>query len=474
MLYQEPFRPQFHYTPKNNWMNDPNGLVYYDSTYHMFYQYHPNSSVWGPMHWGHATSKDLIHWKEESIALYPDSLGKIFSGSAIVDKNNTAGFGKNAMVAVFTHHSDSLWIKGYRNTEVQSLAYSLDNGLNWKKYKNNPVIANSNEKDFRDPKVFWNEDKKIWNMVLSVGDRVKIFASDDLIDWKFKSDFKPKNDLNNLGVWECPDLFKMNYQGKEKWVLIISHGNNTPNGGSGTRYFIGNFDGETFTNEQASTWLDLGFDYYAGITFSNVPENKKILIAWMSNWLYAQKTPTEVWRSAMTLPRELLLDYDNTAHIYFLRQNIVNQFQEIKTKIKEYKNVRLPFRKENHNLMESDISFDSKGGDDIEITFSNELGESISLGITNNIFFFDRRKSGITDFDEKFSAEIQRIPLNDNIHKFQIVLDKSSCEILLNDGKYSITNLIFPTNKYTKLDIKGDEGLEVENLRVEKINSIWK
>ena len=175
--YQEPYRPQFHFTPETNCMNDPNGLVFYNGKYHLFYQHYPNDIVWGPMHWGHASSTDLLHWEHHPIALFPDSLGNIFSGSAVIDKNNSAGFGKNAMVAIFTYHNDSLWIKGFRNTESQGIAYSLDEGITWRKYKNNPVLNNSGEQDFRDPKVFWNVEINLWNMVLAVGDRIKIFSS---------------------------------------------------------------------------------------------------------------------------------------------------------------------------------------------------------------------------------------------------------------------------------------------------------
>jgi len=243
--YNESYRLQFHFTPPSKWMNDPNGLVYLNGKYHLFYQYYPDGIVWGPMHWGHAVSSDLLHWEHLPIALYPDKLGWIFSGSTVIDKNNTAGFGKNAMVAIFTYHNDEIWKAGNKNTESQGIAYSLDEGKTWTKYKENPVLNNSGEQDFRDPKVFWNEAIQKWNMVLAVGDKIKIWSSANLKQWQFESDFKPQNDLNDMGVWECPDLFPMKLpSGETKWVMIVNHGDKAPNGGSGTRYFVGNFDGK--------------------------------------------------------------------------------------------------------------------------------------------------------------------------------------------------------------------------------------
>ncbi|MBK8944797.1 MAG: glycoside hydrolase family 32 protein [Ignavibacteriae bacterium] len=468
--YKEKYRPQFHFTPESKWMNDPNGLVYFNGKYHLFYQYYPYDIVWGPMHWGHAESKDLLHWKHLPIALYPDSLGNIFSGSAIIDKNNSAGFGKNAMIAIFTYHNDSLWVKGFKNTESQGIAYSLDEGNTWEKYTGNPVLNNSGEQDFRDPKVFWNDEINMWNMVLAVGDRIKIFSSANLINWKFESDFIPGNDEQNLGVWECPDLFKMKVDDEEKWILIVNHGNGAPNGGSGTRYFVGNFDGKTFQNSQKSIWLDYGTDFYAGVTFSNVPENKNILIAWMSNWQYATKTPTEVWRSAMTLPRELKLNRQN--NLYYLSQKIVEQFSSITNNISFEENIKLPFIQENIDLSQIEISF-KNNSQNLVIELSNNLNEFVKIELSKNQLIIDRSKSGKIDFNENFANKIQTMPLNDEINLFQIILDKSSVEILLNNGKYSMTNLFFPNEEFSKLKIYSENSEQINNFRINKINRVW-
>lgn len=290
----EQYRPQVHFSSQKNWINDPNGMVYYKGVYHLFFQYNPYSSVWGPMHWGHATSKDLIHWQQQPIAIYPDSLGTIFSGSAVVDKNNTSGFGKKGqvpMVAIFTQH-DTLGEKtGKNNFQNQSIAYSVDEGKTWIKYTGNPVIKNPGIRDFRDPKVMWFEPQKKWIMVLAARDIVSFYSSPDLKNWTKESDFG--NDMGaHGGGWECPDLIELGYSdsntGKvnRRWFLIVNLNPGAPNGGSGTQYFIGNFDGKTFTIDQKDTrWLDYGPDNYAGVTWSNTGK-RKILIGWMTNWLW--------------------------------------------------------------------------------------------------------------------------------------------------------------------------------------------
>jgi fructan beta-fructosidase len=468
--YNETHRPQFHFTPESKWMNDPNGLVYYNGKYHLFYQYYPNDIVWGPMHWGHASSTDLYHWEHHPIALYPDELGNIFSGCAVIDKKNTAGFGKDAMIALFTYHNDELWAQGYRNTESQAIAYSLDEGITWTKYAGNPVICNSSEKDFRDPNVFWNDEINAWNMVLASGDRVKIFTSEDLKEWKYKSDFKPNPDLPKVGTWECIDLFKMSWQSDERWVMIVNHDRLTPNGGSGTRYFIGDFDGEVFTNTQPSKWLDYGTDYYAGVTFYNVPDDKRILISWMSNWLYAQKTPTKVWRSAMTLPRELTLDKDENG--YFLKQHIAGEFDDILNKVHSEKEVKLPYKKKNMQLSQAEISFNFEGSQ-LLITLSNNIGEYLTMELNDTTFTIDRTKSGITDFSEKFAESVQTMPVEEQVTDFQIILDRASVEILLNKGKYSMTNIFFPNKEFSNLKLESNNDSKVTNMTINQVKKTW-
>ncbi len=303
----EPHRPQIHFTPKTGWMNDPNGMVYYNGIYHLFFQHYPDSTVWGPMHWGHATSTDLVHWQEQPIALYPDSMGYIFSGSAVMDVNNTSGFGQNGkvpMVAIFTHHDMKKEKEKRVNVETQSIAYSLDEGKTWTKYEGNPVIKNPGIRDFRDPKVSWNEQTNKWIMTLATTDRITFYSSPNLKDWTRQSDFGKEYGAHG-GVWECPDLFALNYKGEKIWILVVNINPGGPNGGSATQYFTGRFDGHTFTPFQTDTrWLDYGPDEYAGITWSNTGD-RKIFMGWMSNWQYANLVPTQNWRSAMTIAREL-------------------------------------------------------------------------------------------------------------------------------------------------------------------------
>jgi fructan beta-fructosidase len=299
-FYKEEHRPQFHFSPPQKWMNDPNGMVYFNGSYHLFYQYYPDSTVWGPMHWAHATGSDLVHWKNEPIALYPDSLGYIFSGSAVVDKKNTTGFGKNGkipLVAIFTHHDPKT--EGRTDFENQSIAYSLDEGKTWTKYAGNPVLKNPGIVDFRDPKVMWYENRQKWVMTLATKDRVTFYSSPNLKEWKKESEFGEKVGAHG-GVWECPDLFSLDFNGKTYWVLFVSVNPGGPNKGSATQYFIGEFDGSKFTPlDTDARWVDWGADNYAGVTWSNTG-NRRIFLGWMSNWQYAQVVPTQKWRSAMT------------------------------------------------------------------------------------------------------------------------------------------------------------------------------
>ena len=252
--YQEAHRPQFHFTPEANWMNDPNGMVYYDGEYHLFYQYYPDSTVWGPMHWGHAVSTDLTHWEHLPIGLYPDSLGYIFSGSAVVDWDNTSGLGKNGqppMIAIFTHHDPIGEKEGRIDFQYQSIAYSNDKGRTWTKYEGNPVVSNPGIRDFRDPKVIWDAASEQWIMVFAAWDHVKFYGSKNLIDWQHLSDFG-KEWGTHAGVWECPDLFPMQVEGtnEQKWVLLVSINPGAFNGGSGTQYFVGHFDGQGFSLDE--------------------------------------------------------------------------------------------------------------------------------------------------------------------------------------------------------------------------------
>ena len=328
----EQYRPKVHFSPKEKWVNDPNGMVYHNGIYHLFYQHHPFSSVWGPMHWGHATSKDLIHWNREPIKIYPDSLGTIFSGSAVVDKSNTSGLGKNGvvlLVAIFTQHKEEDKKAGKNYFQNQSIAYSLDNGKTWKKYAGNPVLKSPGIPDFRDPKVMWHEPTKKWIMSLAVVDRIYFYSSPDLKNWNKESEFGDSAGAHG-GVWECPDLFSLEYNGKEVWVLIVNLNPGGPNKGSGTQYFLGDFNGKKFLPYSLETkWLDYGPDNYAGITWSNTGK-RKIFLGWMSNWTYAELVPTETWRSAMTIPRELRIV--KIGDKMFVASTIVKEISTIKSR----------------------------------------------------------------------------------------------------------------------------------------------
>jgi fructan beta-fructosidase len=483
-IYKEPFRPQFHFSPEKNWMNDPNGMVYYKGVYHLFYQYYPEDIVWGPMHWGHATSTDLIHWQEKDIALFPDKLGMIFSGSAVVDLKNTSGLGTLAnppMIAIFTYHNMEGEKSGKTNFQTQGLAYSLDEGNTWLKYEGNPIIGNVGIKDFRDPKVFWNSVTNLWNLVLVAGDHAQFYTSKNLINWTFESEFG-KGIGAHGGVWECPDIFKLKVanSNEEKWVLLISINPGAPNGGSGTQYFIGDFDGKSFkTKQKEIKWVDYGADNYAGVTYNDAPKNKRIFIGWMSNWHYARNTPTKNWRSAMTVPRELSLeklrgDYVlKNAAVEQLKKQVISQFSKDVLVIPANQTITLIY----DNLNQSEVKFKAKSKN-LKLIFSNTVKDSlvIDYNATKNIFSIDRRHSGFVNFEENFGKEIHKTSIPNIISKtveYRILLDWSSIEIFLNGGIYSFTEQIFPKKPYTNLSIQSNEEQEIKNITINKIKGIW-
>ena len=471
----EKYRPRFHFTPQANWMNDPNGLAYHNENYHLFYQYYPDSTVWGPMHWGHAKSKDLIQWEHRSVALFPDSLGYIFSGSAVIDKDNSAGFGKDVMVAIYTYHDPVKEKKGSELFQTQGIAFSTDEGETWTKYAGNPVIENPGIKDFRDPKVFWNEDRSTWQMVLVAKDHVQIYESDDLKGWAKISEFRFE-DNPPLGVWECPDLFKLSIEGseEEKWVMIISHGSGAPNSGSGTRYFVGDYDGTTFTTQQEeSQWIDYGTDNYAGVTYNNTPNGKRIFIGWMSNWGYATTTPTETWRSAMTLPRELKLikNKDN----YLVTSSIIKDFESTYSTVStEQVSGSYPTNFEYSDLQYSAISFDVTLKNDLKVVLSNAMGDTYIFGYKKDSgeFYIDRGQSGLVDFNKNYKeSSVQTMNIGSmNELSLNIILDASSIEIFLNDGEYVMTTQVFPQTDFTRFHIEQPAEVEVNSFKLNKIN----
>lgn len=501
--YQEPYRPQIHFSPEEMWMNDPNGLVYYEGEYHLFYQYYPDSTVWGPMHWGHAVSPDMVNWEHLPIALYPDSLGYIFSGSAVVDWKNTSGLGTETnppLIAIFTHH-DPVGEKEKRiDFQYQSIAYSLDKGRNWTKYENNPVVPNPGIRDFRDPKVRWDDGSQQWIMIFAADDRVRIYSSPNLIEWTFASEFGAEWGSHG-GVWECPDLFPLAVNGDPsqiKWVMLLSINPGGPNGGSATQYFVGDFDGQTFTldpefaprvaptstdpaREQA-VWLDYGPDNYAGVTFSDVPDEdgRRLFLGWMSNWAYAQVVPTEAWRSAMTMPRSLSLiknaqgwwvcstPVTEIANLHSGGFEVLEQLtgdQEITAAIPGQ---ALP--------LEINLQASSTKGT-FGLKLYNDQGENLSVGYdpVANRYFIDRRAAGPDDFSENF-AGVHYAPKKEGPSNVDLtlIIDVSSIELFADDGATVMTSIFFPSESFNHVALFA-EGVGVEWQKVEgrSLKGIW-
>lgn len=479
--YHEKYRPQIHFSPKEKWMNDPNGMVFYNGTYHLFYQYYPDSTVWGPMHWGHATSRDLVRWQHQPIALYPDSLGYIFSGSAVADLNNTSGFGKNGiipLVAIFTNHDPKGEKSGTSTFQYQSLAYSLDDGKTWSKYAGNPVLKNPGIKDFRDPKVCWYDEGKKWIMTLATLDRITFYSSPNLKDWTKESEFGKEFGAHG-GVWECPDLFPLHFNGQEIWILVINLNPGGPNGGSATQYFTGQFDGNKFIPYQTDTrWLDYGPDEYAGITWSNTG-NRKIFLGWMSNWQYATVVPTEKWRSAMTIPRDLGIE------------KVGNKFLVTSSPVKELESLEgKPFAAASLAISNYDLtaktgkvsgpcrlSISSDQIEPFEITLSNAAGEKVEIGydkITNN-YFVDRSNSGNVSFEKGFAKKhfAPRLSNKSNMD-LTLIIDNSSVELFADNGLTVMTEIFFPGSLLTDINIRSANDFKVRSLIFNHLNSIWR
>ena len=477
----EAYRPNFHFTPEKNWMNDPNGMFYLDGTYHLYFQYYPDDNVWGPMHWGHATSKDMITWEEQEIALFPDEKGYIFSGSAVVDKDNTSGFGedgKTPVVAIFTYHEPKGAEKGEKDYQSQAIAYSLDKGMTWTKYKGNPVLPNPGIENFRDPKVTWDKEHKQWLMALATTEKTLFYTSQDLKEWKKVSEFGQGNGAHD-GVWECPDFFPMQVEGtgETKWVLIQSLNPGGYNGGSGTQYFVGDFDGTTFTPEENMTnleekhdyWIDFGRDNYAGVTWANLPEEdgRKLFLGWMSNWLYAQEVPTETWRSAMTIARELKLIKEDGQ--YLVTSQPVEELQKFRGEV--VKKSALSANKDlvlidtsAIDLSKAEVKFSISGLEEdgnYHFTLSNEKGEKfvVNYDHSKQKFSMDRSKAGINDFSDKFSGTPSTAPriTASNSMEVHMLLDKTSMELFIDNGKTVITEIFFSEKPWDTFSIGSEE-----------------
>ncbi|UFH53742.1 glycoside hydrolase family 32 protein [Spirosoma sp. KNUC1025] len=478
-MKSEQYRPQFHFSPKAHWINDPNGMVYYKGTYHLFYQYYPEASVWGPMHWGHTTSKDMVHWQEQPIALYPDSLGYIFSGSAVVDANNTSGFGKNGqvpLVAIFTHHNPKLEKEKPEQVQSQSLAYSLDEGKTWTKYAGNPVLPNPGITDFRDPKVRWYEPQKKWIMTLATKDRVTFYSSPNLKAWSKESDFGSDAGAHG-GVWECPDLFPLKHNGKDVWVLIVNINPGGPNSGLAAQYFLGDFDGKHFNAYAKKTkWMDYGPDNYAGVTFSNTG-NRTILMGWMNNWQYANKVPTPSWRGATTVPRELGLK-DVNKELY-LTSSPVKELDALAGKTTSLSNLTVKGSSDltaktggKYNTFKLELS--APATNDFSIVLANEQGNELTIGYDKaaNSYFIDRTKSGKTDFEKGFGKRSTAPRLStDKTISLTLLVDVASAELFADDGLSIMTAVFFPDKEFSKLSIKSATGISLNKLAFTKLSS---
>ncbi|WP_016955470.1 glycoside hydrolase family 32 protein [Catenovulum agarivorans] len=653
--YQDHHRPQFHFTPQANWMNDPNGMVYHNGEYHLFFQYYPEATVWGPMHWGHAVSKDLVHWQELPIALYPDQHGWIFSGSAVADVNNTSGLGTKdnpPLIAIYTYHNEAERLAGSKNFQTQGIAYSLDDGRSWTPYAGNPVLIGPDIPDFRDPKVAWYAPENKWIMTLAVDDHISFYSSPNLKEWKFESDFGIDAGTHG-GVWECPDLLKMPVEGsdEEKYVLLVSINPGGPNGGSATQYFVGDFDGnkftlddkfkqdvskipsqfpdglvfadfetdfsdwtltgtafsagpvagnypnqggvgnyigkrlvnsfykgdaatgamtsKTFTVEQPfinfyvgggmhpgktavnllvkgevvrtatgpnnerleiaswdvsellgqqaqieivdrvsggwghinvdhivfadkaahpdiepAVWLDYGTDNYAGVTWSNVPEEdgRFLFIGWMSNWLYANNTPTDRWRSATTIPRELRL-YQAEAG-YRVRSVPIDELDKLRAQSFSAENTLVygsanlsALAKISSAQFELNATVDAQSAEQFSIDIGNAVGEKVSIKFdrNNNQLVLDRTQSGKSRFHGSFASE-QFAPLDGAAQQYQITLyqDASSTELFVNNGEIVMTALVFPNQDYQQVTINAEQEIKLTDWSLHQLQSIWK
>ncbi|MBK7940216.1 MAG: glycoside hydrolase family 32 protein [Lewinellaceae bacterium] len=496
--YIEKHRSQFHFSPAEKWMNDPNGLVYYEGEYHLFYQYYPDSTVWGPMHWGHAVSRNLVQWQHLPVALYPDQLGMIFSGSAVVDWNNTSGFGKDGrppLVAIYTQHLMAGEKAGRHDFQYQSIAYSTDKGRTWTKYAGNPVIPNPGIHDFRDPKVMWDKESKQWVMVFAAGNHVKLWGSPDLKHWTHLSDFGREWGSHG-GVWECPDLFpvRVDGTGETRWVLLLSINPGAPNGGSGTQYFVGQFDGKNFVPDpgfsqavsgEKAVWLDYGRDNYAGVTWSDVPasDGRRLFLGWMSNWDYAQVVPTATWRSAMTLPRSLQLK--NTNEGFRLFSEPVRELQNLRER-----GVTIPaaaiddgldlstvtgFRSVTKELV---LEFEWNAADPVAefgVELYNGKGEKVALGYdpAKQQLFVDRTQSGPGGFSPKFLSRdvAPYVTSNQRLH-LHLLIDAASVEMFADNGARVMTDIFFPTEDFTGLRVYG-KGVRVASGKAWELKKAW-
>lgn len=463
--YNEQFRPSYHFSAPYGWMNDPNGMVYYAGEWHLFYQNNPYGTRWQNMSWGHAVSKDLLTWEHLPVALYPDSLGAIFSGCAVVDETNSAGFQtghEKTLLAFYTQNRhDGQW---------QSLAYSNDKGRTWTKYNKNPILKKANTPDFRDPKVIWYAPAKKWIMVLAVGNHAEFYSSTNAIDWSFESEFGA-NYGSHDGVWECPDLLPFG----DKWVLLISNDRISNERHSATQYFVGSFDGRSFTCNTApheQHWLDYGKDHYATVSWANAADGRIIVIPWMSNWQYANDLPTKNFRGIMGLPRELTLSQVNS--IYMVKSNPVDEIIERKDvcHITTTKNPKKIIDLPKSGAYEISLEIEVKSAKLFGFKLKNQKNENIEFGfdMQKSEFTVDRTHSGIVDFNATFPTKSVAPFIAKSVHALRVFIDKSSIEAFLDEGEVAITKLVFPNEPYNQLEFyTKDNKFKINKLEVFEI-----
>ena len=467
--YKELWRPQYHFSPPAWWMNDPNGLVWYEGEYHLFYQHYPGGLQWGPMHWGHAVSPDLVHWQNLPIALYPDEIDTIFSGGAVVDEANSSGLlPDGGLVAIYSYENQS-----------QAIAYSVDRGRSWMKYAGNPIIPSPNT-DFRDPKVFWYEPDNAWVMALAKGRYIQFFNSPDLINWTLTSEFGGAQGSTRT-IWEVPDLFPLFVDGRERWVLLVSAGGGP--GGLGVQYFIGDFDGQIFSNENSpatTLWLDNGPDNYAGTTWNNTPDGARVYIGWMNNWAYANQIPTSTWRGSMTLPRELRLI--STPDGTRLAQRPVTTLQALRgeaqvlqdEEIRPGENLLAGMR---GKTLEIVAEIEPAGAEVVGIKVLTGEGQATDLryDVARGSLFFNRFHAGEDGFSNGFALAYEaKVTLEDGRLKLQLFVDHSSVEVFANDGVAVLTGRVFPDAASDGLELYAVGGeAQLHSLSVWPLVSIW-
>lgn len=471
---REKYRPAFHHTPRYGWMNDPNGMFYKDGRWHLYYQYNPYGSKWQNMTWGHSVSDDLVNWEHLPEAIRPNGLGSVFSGSCAVDHDNTAGFGSDAVIALYTSAGTS---------QMQSLASSTDDGLTFNIYPSNPVLTL--ESEARDPKVFWNDSTKEWNMILAhaLDHEMLIFTSPDMKSWTLQSSFGKGLGAQG-GVWECPDLFPLTCDDTTKWVLLCNINPGGPFGGSATQYFVGEFDGHSFKADTDASgniptkWIDYGKDHYATVSWSDAPDGRRSVIGWMSNWQYAAEVPTLTFRSANTLPREMRLFKGEDGQYYVASEpspelTALRGKACVTRKSLSVSDKGRTFALPADGLCEITADIDARSDGKAVFELSNSRGEHTTLiyDATANTLSVDRRESGITDFSHEFPCVTTAPAFGKDGHlSLRLFLDRASIEVFGNGGRATLTNIIFPNEPYTTLTVKGSRA-RVSDLNVYTINA---